>query len=32
MHVKGIERPYRFSTVNKLVEDFYAEIERSTLK
>lgn len=32
VHFKGSERPYQFSTVKKLVEDFYAEIERSTLK
>ena len=32
MHLKGKERPYQFSTVDRLVADFYAEIERSAPK
>ena len=32
MHLKGKERPYQFLTVDRLIADFYAEIERSTPK
>ena len=32
IHIDGVEKPYSFSTVDKLIEDFFAEIERSPIK
>jgi len=27
-HVRGVEEPYRFTTVDRLIEDFRADVER----